>query len=692
MGDALARNGSAGPAVHSAGASGRAGSAADEAAAAPATGRARLPDGWAQVLRELGVDDRAAMSIADRAQANRTCFHAELMVSGRVREDALFAAVARALGLRFLERVPSERLVIDEAGAITVLRGMRRNAMVPLRGGNGAALFVIAPYDLELADLRTRLGAAPGVAGRLVVTSPGALRAALMARAGAALAREASLGLFGRSPDFSARFITNPWQAFATGLLLAGAPVLLYAAPDATTLALSGFLTLLFLGCVGLRLLAGAQRPPLRPAVDAPDDGSALPIYSVLVALHREADVVPDLLAALGRLDWPRSRLEVKLVCEADDAETLAALERHALRSWVEIVRVPPGSPRTKPKALNFALPTCTGDIVALYDAEDRPHPQQLRAAWNALRNGGEHMACVQAPLQIANAAFGVLPFMFRMEFAAQFRGLLPWLAGQDLLIPLGGTSNHFRRAALEEVGAWDPHNVTEDADLGVRLARFGYRVGVIAPPTLEDAPETFPIWFRQRTRWFKGFLQTWLVHMRTPGRLYRELGPGSFAIFHLMIGGVVVSALLHPLLLATMLLLVLRLAAEGGLPHREAIVLGLATMNVIGGYGAQLLLSWSSLDQGERAGFWKAAVLTPAYWMMLSAVACRAVWELARNPHHWAKTPHRRYRRAAPAVRDSRAGVTLLARLRRHLPMMSAPEQTIRSSSSPMTESSRSV
>lgn len=690
MGDASARNGSANPAVHPGPAAGLSGTMDAGAEGAVPADRVRLPDGWADVLRRLGVDARAAMPIVERAQANRTCFHAELLASGRVREEALFAAVAKALGLRFLERVPADRLVIDENQAITVLRGMRRNAIVPLRGGNGAALFVFAPHEIELADLRKRLAAAPGMAARLVVTSPGALRAALMARASPALAREASLGLFGRAPDLSARFVTNPWQAFATGLLLAGAPVLLYAAPRTTALALSGMLTLLFLGCVGLRLLAGMRRHPACPAPEPPRDGSALPVYSVLVALHREADVVPDLLAALGRLDWPRSRLEVKLVCEADDAETLAALARHSLRPWVEVVRVPPGQPRTKPKALNFALPTCTGDVVALYDAEDRPHPQQLRAAWNALRAGGEDLACVQAPLQIANAAFGTLPFMFRIEFAAQFRGLLPWLAGRDLMIPLGGTSNHFRRAALEEVGGWDPHNVTEDADLGVRLARFGYRVGVIDPPTLEDAPESFPIWFRQRTRWFKGFLQTWLVHMRTPGRLYRELGPGSFAIFHLMIGGVVASALLHPLLLVTLLGLVFRLAVEGGLPRHESIVLGLATMNVLGGYGAQLLLSWSSLDPAERPGFWKAALLTPAYWTMLSAVACRAVWELARQPHHWAKTPHRRYRRAAPAPGDRQAAAPAPARLHRHRPTMSAPEQTIRSSSSPMTESSR--
>ncbi|WP_187967948.1 glycosyltransferase [Aquibium microcysteis] len=652
--------------------------------------RLRLLDDWADVLRELAIDDRMARLIAERALANRTCFHAELLASGRVREDLLCAAVAKALGLRFLANVPADRLVIDESQAITVLRGMRRNATVTLRGRRGAALFVVAPFHLDLGSLRARLRGAPALARRLVLATPGALRAALMVRAGPALSREASLGLFGRTPDLSARFVTNPWQAFATGLILAGVPMLLYAAPKTTVLALSGVLTLLFLGCVGLRLLAGAQRSPFAAAADIPDDGSPLPVYSILIALHREADVVPDLLAALGRIDWPRSRLEVKLVCEADDTGTLSALERHALRSWVEIVRVPPGQPRTKPKALNFALPTCTGDLVALYDAEDRPHPQQLRAAWNALRAGGEDLACVQAPLQIANAAFGVLPFLFRIEYAAHFRGLLPWLAERDLLMPLGGTSNHFRRAVLEEVGGWDPHNVTEDADLGVRLARFGYRVGVISPPTLEDAPETLPIWFRQRTRWFKGFLHTWLVHMRMPGRLCRELGPGSFAIFHLLIGGVVVSALLHPLLLVTTVGLAFRLVVEGALPQHEAIVLGLATMNVIGGYGAQLLLSWSSLDQSERAGFWKAALLTPAYWMMLSVVGYRAVFELARNPHHWAKTPHRRYRREAAPGGQGFAGASLLARLRRHLPTMSGPEQTILPSSSPITESSR--
>lgn len=650
----------------------------------------RLLEGWADVLSDLGIDDRMALLLAERARANGTCFHAELLVSGRVGEPALYQAIAKASGLRFLDRVPEDRIVIDQGQAITVLRGMRRGGIATLRGKDGGTLFVMAPQGLDLASFRARLSTRPELLRRLVMTSPAALRKALLARSQPALLREASMGLFGRSPDFSARFVANPWQGFAGGVIMVGTPVLLAIAPRATALVVSALLTLLFLGCIGLRLLAGLRRPPGRMPPDSPPEGSVLPVYSVLVALHREADVVPDLLAALGRLDWPRSRLEVKLVCEADDTETLAALERHSLRSWVEIVRVPPGQPRTKPKALNFALPACTGDFVALYDAEDRPHPGQLRAAWQALGTGGDDLACVQAPLQIANAGFGVLPFMFRMEFAAQFRGILPWLAENHLMIPLGGTSNHFRRAALEEVGGWDPHNVTEDADLGVRLARFGYRVGVIEPPTLEDAPEAFPVWFRQRTRWFKGFMQTWLVHMRTPRRLYRELGPGSFIVFHLLIGGVVASSLLHPLLLVTTFGLGVRLAAGGELPLHEIVVFGLAIMNVLGGYGAQLLLSWSTLKRGERAGFWKAALLTPLYWMLLSAVGYRAVWEIWRNPHHWAKTPHRRYRREASPGRQAWAAAPFVARLRRYLPMISVPEQTILSSSVPMTESSR--
>jgi cellulose synthase/poly-beta-1,6-N-acetylglucosamine synthase-like glycosyltransferase len=216
-----------------------------------------------------------------------------------------------------------------------------------------------------------------------------------------------------------------------------------------------------------------------------------LPVYSVLVALYHEAEVAPELVAALEKIDWPKSKLEIKLVCEADDHATLGALRALALPRNMEVVAVPVFGPRTKPKALAYALPLVSGEFVALYDAEDHPHPKQLLTAWQRFREAPHEVACIQAPLEIANRGAGIVARMFAFEYAALFRGMLPWLSARRLLLPLGGTSNHFCRAALEEVGGWDPYNVTEDADLGMRLARFGYRAETIACPTYESGPDT---------------------------------------------------------------------------------------------------------------------------------------------------------------------------------------------------------
>jgi cellulose synthase/poly-beta-1,6-N-acetylglucosamine synthase-like glycosyltransferase len=259
---------------------------------------------------------------------------------------------------------------------------------------------------------------------------------------------------------------------------------------------------------VVLRLLAWVEAGRLRPRPLPPADPARQPVYSVLVALYREKEMVPQLLAALGRLQWPRARLEIKLVCEADDDETLAALRGYRLPPTMEIVLVPSALPRTKPKALAYALPLCSGEFVTLYDAEDRPDPLQLVEAWQRFCEEPPEVACLQAPLAVANGGASALSTMFSFEYAALFRGLLPWLARRRLALPLGGTSNHFRRAALDEVGGWDAYNVTEDAELGVRLARYGYRTGVITRPTWEDAPETLAVWLPQRIRWFKGWMR----------------------------------------------------------------------------------------------------------------------------------------------------------------------------------------
>jgi cellulose synthase/poly-beta-1,6-N-acetylglucosamine synthase-like glycosyltransferase len=326
-----------------------------------------------------------------------------------------------------------------------------------------------------------------------------------------------------------------------------------------------------------------------------------------------------------------------------------------------EVVVVPPGFPRTKPRALAYALPLARGTFVTVFDAEDRPHPLQLRQAWAAFRNGPPDLGCVQAALVIDNQDESWLAHLFAIEYAALFDGLLPALAAWRIPVPLGGTSNHFRRRVLNEIGGWDCHNVTEDADVGIRLARFGYRTEIIHLPTLEEAPTGARTWLRQRTRWFKGWLQTTLVHTRHPLRLVRELGVAGTVGFLLMSAGMVISAMVYPFYVVTVLLALrhpLALWQEGGAMHAAAF--GVYLFNLVGGPLAMGVLSRCALRRRGRKGLAGGIWLLPAYWLFMSAAAYCAVAELALWPHYWAKTPHRRYRahRRAGGARAVNRGV----------------------------------
>jgi cellulose synthase/poly-beta-1,6-N-acetylglucosamine synthase-like glycosyltransferase len=256
-----------------------------------------------------------------------------------------------------------------------------------------------------------------------------------------------------------------------------------------------------------------------------------------------------------------------------------------------------------------------------------------LREAWQRFARADAGLACLQAPINIENGDAGILPRMFELEYAALFHRLLPYLAQKRMPLPLGGTSNHFRRSALEEVGGWDPYNVTEDADLGVRLARYGYRTDVIRAPTGEDAPETFAIWLKQRTRWLKGWAQTWLVHMRDPRQLMSDIGFRSFVGVQILLAGLLGSALLHPVLLVTGAGLAASAVVEDLSPiHRLLFMLDV--FNIVLGYGAFLLLGWRATPRSRRRGFWKLVLFTPVYWLMMSVAAWRAMVQLYADPH----------------------------------------------------------
>jgi cellulose synthase/poly-beta-1,6-N-acetylglucosamine synthase-like glycosyltransferase len=380
---------------------------------------------------------------------------------------------------------------------------------------------------------------------------------------------------------------------------------------------------------IAWRLIAASNLKRLLWRIASP---AQWPIYTILCPLYREANIVRDLVASLRRLDYPQHALQVVLLVEGDDHETLNAAVSAAASQELEVVIVPPAAPRTKPKALNAGLARARGEYLVVYDAEDRPHPQQLRAALAEFHDGGDRLACLQAPLDIDNATDSWIARQFAAEYAIQFREMLPMLARWKLPLPLGGSSNHFRTAALRATGGWDPFNVTEDADLGYRLARDGYVSGVIGPPTFEEAPITLGAWLNQRTRWIKGHMQSWLVLMRNPFRSAREMGWGGFASMQLMLGGGVIAAFAHGPL--AFIVLVAALSPYDLLSPVDFIL-------ALCGYSVAMLAALTACALSNTLSHARAALTMPFYWPLASLAAYRALFELIFRPHYWAKTAH---------------------------------------------------
>lgn len=352
-----------------------------------------------------------------------------------------------------------------------------------------------------------------------------------------------------------------------------------------------------------------------------------LPSIAYLVALKDEAAVMGQLIHAISQLDYPRHKLEVKLLIEADDHRTIAAAIAADKPHWFEIIPVPPGHPRTKPKALNYGRTFTEADIIAVLDAEDLPSPDQPRAAAAAFRRGGRDLAVVQAPLMIDNGSDGWLARQFEVEYAIHFGLWLPFMAHLGAPLPLGGTSNYFSTKWLEKAGGWDAWNVTEDADIGLRLARLGGRSTMIAPSTREEAPARLQPWFRQRRRWMKGHLQTWLTLMRQPIKAARGMGVMQFAITQLTFGGALLASIMH----VPLYLFIAYSAATLSFETWHAVLFGTGYASVVAA---------AFFARARHANFW-TLVTVPAYWALLSFAMLRALVDIKYDPHYWAKTPH---------------------------------------------------
>ncbi|WP_084331810.1 glycosyltransferase family 2 protein [Hyphomonas adhaerens] len=446
------------------------------------------------------------------------------------------------------------------------------------------------------------------------------------------LALESAHRLDRQAPGLSARQTFSPGQrATVTGLLkLLGVMALLV--PELPGLLIMLLVPPVFVAIILFRLFLLAVALRLNRE-DPQDDGAAtplLPVYTVLVALKDETAVVPQLAQALSALDYPQDRIDLKLLVEEADVRTQTAVRAQSWPNGAELLIVPAGQPQTKPRALNYGLDSARGTYVVVYDAEDRPHPSQLKSAVRAFNAHSTELACVQAPLVGVPAKGGWLARQWAQEYAIQFSLLVPALARLGLPVALGGTSNHFRRTSLVAAGGWDAWNVTEDADLGLRLARLGHRVGAIRSPTLEAPPERGRDWRAQRSRWLKGYMQTWCVLMRGDGEI-PGLAPAAFLSVQMTLGAAILSAMVH---------------GPWAVWCAACLCLPGLSLGVFGLSALCLSLFTGVVSASVAPGRWNRhrvfVILTlPLYWPLQTLAMVRALWSLSRTPHYWAKTPH---------------------------------------------------
>jgi cellulose synthase/poly-beta-1,6-N-acetylglucosamine synthase-like glycosyltransferase len=362
--------------------------------------------------------------------------------------------------------------------------------------------------------------------------------------------------------------------------------------------------------------------------------------------------MVRQLGNAVRALDYPPEKLEVLFLVEQSSPETAAAVAAELADPRFELLLVPDAMPRTKPKAMNYALPFVRGEFVVVYDAEDIPDSGQLRLAASTFAQRPD-VACLQAELVIDNAGENWLTALFAGEYAGQFGLMLPLLARLGLPMPLGGTSNHFRVSALRQIGGWDPFNVTEDADLGVRLARLGMQTDTFESRTGEEAPIAFRSWLNQRTRWMKGWMQTFIVHNSRPRELLTDLGWRGFLGFQIYVGSMILSAPLHTLFVAS-------LALSVALPPSPTDVWDAVSLLIfLVGYGGPAALVVAGLVRLRRLDLVAWQLLLPVYWVLHSLAGLRAMRELVTRPYFWAKTEHgqtRLARRSRPFAAPAQA------------------------------------
>lgn len=370
-------------------------------------------------------------------------------------------------------------------------------------------------------------------------------------------------------------------------------------------------------------------------------DEATLPIFTILLPLYHESEVVEKLVSHIGQLDYPKEKLDVKVLLEENDDETLQAITTFGLPHWCELIRVPNIGPQTKPRACNVGLQHARGTYCVIFDAEDQPEPDQLKKVVCAYQRVPENVVCLQAKLNFFNATESLLTRCFALEYTTWFDLYLPGLHAMRAPIPLGGTSNHFKTAALKQLNGWDPYNVTEDCDLGIRIAEAGQATRIIDSVTWEEAPCRISDWIGQRSRWIKGYFQTFWVHTRQPWQRIQKLGVWGFLHMLICVGGQVACVILNPI---CWIVLLCWLYWQWPIIYVHApYTLALFAISLALFQFNALFIGIHLIAAMRRRSYTllPAVILLPLYWILVSVGAWRGVMEFFWSPYKWVKTAH---------------------------------------------------
>ncbi len=585
--------------------------------------------------RALSIQQKSGAQIGD-----------VLIALGKINPLQLAKALSLQFDLPYRNAVdyPANPETLKEVVLVVGEQFLRTNAILPL-GRKGNALGVVTSRPNAKEPLEA-LAKAMNAELFLFVCSEREIQTALTNQFRDSYTEESTMGLFFRNPDESAMETFTTLQLillyslvtlFLFGMLFRGRE---------TLLVLFFLINVFYIFSLGFKLLAsilGARTEILEQVSDeeaAALDPKTLPVYTILLPMYKEPEVVKHLIAGIMEMDYPLEKLDVKILLEEEDTVTYDAVRALRPPANFEIVRVPYSVPKTKPKACNYGLLFARGEYLTIYDAEDVPEKDQLRKVVAAFRKGPENMICVQAALNYFNSDQNLLTRMFTLEYSYWFDYMLPGIEALGMPIPLGGTSNHFRTEMLRLLGGWDPFNVTEDADLGIRASAHRMWVSTINSTTFEEANSHTGNWIRQRSRWIKGYMQTYLVHMRNPLRLFRTIGLMPFLGVQLLIGGTFMTFLINPIL---WLLFIFWIAFRP--LWMESVfplwILTLSTLNLIVGNAMGIYLNMLAVFRRRLFHLTFYSLMNPFYWILHSIAAYKALWQLFTKPFFWEKTVH---------------------------------------------------